>query len=894
MLFQVPLLILASVIVAYGTENVAWPQSIKRTNYGVIFNSAGVIDVTPSVWHVTFVVPMPETYTELPNLVENICTTATTQNADESANGQGKPRNREPLLIDKTDISLQRNIGTFKLQPVNSSEENEDNQKLLSEICHLFESYTKEKRIINKAIQKSQDELNVLLPLATDRSTRALLGFLGHIAQDLTGVALLSDVNNINKHINAYQQLTKENRERILQIGESIGSITEIQAQNAELLKKAVLYGRTRTDAIAKNLQGDIDNVRENLTNLILNLHYYGVLEIEALRDIYSNFNQYKEAAEALLKGKLHKFLVPIHTMQETLHHIAEHLPSYGKFQLVHKQIETYYLMKYVTFSRIRNTLFVQISVPIASEESLFYLYQVHTMPMLITPQHTQRSKISLINEFFGISADKKRYITMSDQQLHSCRGEFIRRCTVFPLATKWSKPSCPLAIYEDDVDLIQRYCDVIIVDDHEGLQNPVAWRLDEEAHYLLSNVRNNNLTVQCENGHESVKLLDCDPCIVVLPCHCRVESTDFMLAASLDSCNTTNEVVKLHPLNLAALANFIPVQHLRQFNSKTFLKSPPITTIPEIKIISKDMNGVLTKETTGVKSLKKLAEEIKKGHNVYESMSSKLVSQLGLMANEVVAKSTPIISWVALIIATMSLLFTVYANCRIMAFVPFTHAFDLRFEEAKSTPLAPEEDKSILENISPHVYHHSGTAIILIVTIILVLIVRNICNKIIERQEKDKENPIHTRIILALYDDTDVITFPLLVCPIKADKIKSVPVGRIFNKPILSFNKIMIKWNVTVIGLTLPDRIKINLFTEYFTTRKILSNLRHFRLVAIQGDNYYQLHSHGPNQLMRKIEDQRQRNEALRRFISMRAPKVRNFNDVTPSAPCERELNDY
>ena len=103
-----------------------------------------------------------------------------------------------------------------------------------------------------------------------------------------------------------------------------------------------------------------------------------------------------------------------------------------------------------------------------------------------------------------------------------------------------------------------------------------------------------------------------------------------------------------------------------------------------------------------------------------------------------------------------------------------------------------------------------------------------------------------------------------------------------------------MIKWNVTVIGLTLPDRIKINLFTEYFTTRKILLNLRHFRLVAIQGDNYYQLHSHGPNQLMRKIEDQRQRNEALRRFISMRAPKVRNFNDVTPSAPCERELNDY
>ena len=170
-------------------------------------------------------------------------------------------------------------------------------------------------------------------------------------------------------------------------------------------------------------------------------------------------------------------------------------------------------------------------------------------------------------------------------------------------------------------------------------------------------------------------KKLRCTLCIVKLACHCYIQSDTQFLQPHASNCDRrVSETTVEHPENLPALAHFLSDLSLSNINSKSFFKDMDKTDILHLNIISRHLEDVLQQEEINHISVKHVAEAIKRDLKVYIYATSKLLTNLGYCSNTIVAQSTQVISWVAMIMANIALMLTIYANCRVMTIIPGTY----------------------------------------------------------------------------------------------------------------------------------------------------------------------------------------------------------------------------
>lgn len=836
-------------------------KRIERINFGVHFDAQGIIDVSTSKWHSTFVIKMP-IYQERDDLVEIPCTD-------------------EPL-IDLTPKQADGNSFDVHLRSRNltTMAPETGQEQLLNDICQIFNAYLDEKRNLSKAITSRLIQTDLILPSSTNRDERAIFGFLGSFAHDLTGLALQSDVDKLNNHIDAYQQLTRENREQIVTIGNTVEHLIEIQSKSTRLLEKAVQLNAKRTDIVTKYLKEDIQTVKRDVTDLILDLHWNGVLQGNVLRDILYNADLQLEATEILLKGYLPKYFVSPEDIKMSLEHINAKLADFhGEFSLVYTEIGSYYTLKDVTFSRRNDTLFIKLGVPISNQHNaMFYLYRLYLTPMPITPDHEERTVIDLENEYFGISKEKQLYITLSHEEIQMCRGAHVKRCPQYPLIHKWSDQNCYTALYEDNFDAVMKYCKVILANQKE--QQVRVLFIEETSQFLVSGLKKEKATIICQGKAE--RPLSCDSCLLRLPCHCHLESKKHLLSSNINTCNMTADVEITHPLNLPALAQFIPPEQLQHFNSKSFLNVTPNTNIPRLAVVNNMLEGVLKEEDSSHISLKKIAEHIKNGKKMYVSNSAKLIDRLGFLAKETVAKSTPIISWIALVLSTFALLLTIYANCRMFAFIPVARAVDFNLQEKSTTQLpGKSNDDNDDDQIMHHVYNSIGHVTVIIIVIGIMIVLYKIYLSYMKHRQEEKEAPIHSRILAVFYSKTEVVVQHIMVSPLAGRDVK-MGVRHVFRKPRTSFNTLHFDWSFLNINVILPERVQVPTMS-IFAIKKILKDLTCFKIVAVQGTDYFEIYKwdHNAFLLQSKLN--------LHRTQSMRLPRLTRhaeFEQPTPTAP--------
>ena len=331
---------------------------------------------------------------------------------------------------------------------------------------------------------------------------------------------------------------------------------------------------------------------------------------------------------------------------------------------------------------------------------------------------------------------------------------------------------------------------------------------------------------VICPSG--AVQKLRCTLCIVKLACHCYIQSDTQFLQPHASNCDRrVSETTVEHPVNLPALAHFLSDLSLSNINSKSFFKDMDKTDIYHLNIISRHLEDVLQQEEINHISVKHVAEAIKRDLKVYIYATSKLLTNLGYSSNTIVAQSTPIISWIAMIMASIVLVLTIYANCRVMAIIPGAYGFKLQLDDQlqDNTPPSAPLSTNIFYHDLYRFIHSLSNAIIVLVIIIMMATIYYIYCKYVSGRQREKQLPVHTVLLVALYTKDDAFTKHLMITPLHPSKIKLLNL-RNFQPPTLSgWTTLQFNWSFLRAPITLSKSIDISI-TDHFKVKKCLAEL--------------------------------------------------------------------
>ena len=148
------------------------------------------------------------------------------------------------------------------------------------------------------------------------------------------------------------------------------------------------------------------------------------------------------------------------------------------------------------------------------------------------------------------VSHDSEFYATLSQEDISSCTGRNPAFCTLNKALTPATTPSCEYGLFANNKVTVNAHCDFRFV--HNQI-NPKVMELNPNTILLY---RTPVLSLECNNEQKMVS--GCDFCIMKFPCMCSVTKSQFYLQPRLTACqNTTNNITKLHPLNLALLQQF-------------------------------------------------------------------------------------------------------------------------------------------------------------------------------------------------------------------------------------------------------------------------------------------------------------------------------------------------
>ena len=118
-----------------------------------------------------------------------------------------------------------------------------------------------------------------------------------------------------------------------------------------------------------------------------------------------------------------------------------------------------------------------------------------------------------------------------------------------------------------------------------------------------------------------------CGFCIMKFPCMCSVTTTQFYLQPRLTGCqNETQNITKLHPLNLALLQQFFDPAVVKHIYADTAFLRPVNISTPAFKIYKHKMSNILADDMKGHLSLKRMADKAKNDETIFKTLSEPLL----------------------------------------------------------------------------------------------------------------------------------------------------------------------------------------------------------------------------------------------------------------------------
>ena len=471
-------------------------------------------------------------------------------------------------------------------------------------------------------LNETASQIRQLLPVThmpkKQRTKRALLGFIGQFSKSLFGTATTDDVNIIAQHINALTKNTLHIANELTQRDHKFSSFMSTLDKRMSNAMQGIVINheaiRMATESIAAS-ERNVQNEFASLTSIVLH-------NVQQAALIEHKLNEFKLGVLNLVQGKISPLLLSADILSKTIHHIQRILnDKFQGFHLIQKNPAFYYNHGKFIYARISaNKLFVTVKFPIASMAQPFKLFKIISLPVPINSTAQQATQLLNLAPFFAISTNGEFYTNIPTDEFTQCFGTQSLHCPFKPTLLAKTKPSCEMALFQNNKNDIFAQCDFRVLWHKQPSQlieiNPTS--------LLVYNTPLLSLT--CSSGQKVIQ--GCTFCLVKIPCLCSVSTQTLLFSASIGTCQkqTSENVTYLHPINLALLQHFFDSSTLNALSGTTMYDHPINVTIPQLHMFNHKFKSIIAQDKKAHLSLKRIAHSVKNQDVIFESLTESLL----------------------------------------------------------------------------------------------------------------------------------------------------------------------------------------------------------------------------------------------------------------------------
>ena len=469
------------------------------------------------------------------------------------------------------------------------------------------------------SIKSTVRNIKLLIP-EIKNSTRyrrrsSVLPWMSGLLRVAFGTAEDHDVQHILKHNSKLQQQNQNLGKAFQQQEKELASFMEATDQRMENAIKGIELNHQLFNNITRSLQHSLVASMQlwaKFNDLMLkHLKNAQLLELR--------MQQLAIGVQAMIKGKLSPFLIPVSALNATLNQVQMALhKNYPEFHIANTKLDYYYDTLNVAIGRTGNTLVATISIPITSSSNMFKVYEVLSFPVPLNQSTTHASQLLNTAPYFAVSSN--HFIEISRFMYSQCAGDKFKHCSIILGQQNFNNPTCLSAIFYKLPSLVKQLCDFRFL--HSGLQQFILEL--EPGKVLLSSVPSVN--IQCANK-AAITEKGCTYCVFEIPCHCTVKTGIFELPARINNCHfVQSQITKLYPVNLGLLQHFFDEISLNFASGDTLYDHVFNASIPHFQLFEHKFSKTMALDQKLHLSLKHMADSAKNNSVIYQSLVDPIV----------------------------------------------------------------------------------------------------------------------------------------------------------------------------------------------------------------------------------------------------------------------------
>ena len=449
------------------------------------------------------------------------------------------------------------------------------------------------------------------------RGKRALFGFIGQISKTAFGTATMDDVNLLARHINTLKNQESKLIKSVQQHENHLSSFIQASDERMSNLRSGIEQNHMAITHIHTQLQGSF----QTLENSIITMNKIMARQIEQSQKWEWVLNELIAGIFSLVEGKLSPAIIPVNNMEQAVKGIKSILHNkYPGFHLnIPHPVDAYKTNKFV-YTRNGSKLYIAVKFQMSPFQRPLSLYKILSYPVPINSTSNHATQLLNVPEYFAVTENKQYYATFSSAEFIACSKSFHWSCKFNKVLSPATHESCIMSIFQNDKALIKKHCDF------RFLINHLFSQIIEISKSEILVYQSDLLEFDCKNGKRMIK--GCNFCKLVVPCECSISTSQMYLSPRLASChNKTQNITKLHPINLALLQQFFDTPTLSNMSGDSLFEDMPEIDVPQFQLYNHTMSNVLADDTKKHLSLKKMANKAKQDAVIFQSLTEPLLN---------------------------------------------------------------------------------------------------------------------------------------------------------------------------------------------------------------------------------------------------------------------------
>lgn len=837
-------------------------EAVFRENFGVVFTHVGLMESVQDVWHQTFAVDVSSPILPAFTMPCKSRTRTRTRNKRDTRAFRGEisfqgTRCEHPDAhggcSGTTTMATTSTTSTPSTLEIRQQPNSSASMPYFERFCPAIKGYERRHRLLIRAIRRAQKETDLLLPSPKLRSRhrRGLFNAVGEIYKSLFGTATVTDQRVLGRHIDKIAENNRLTLNRLHFIEDAFESYMKKNNEHADSVRDAIILTNQAVNLTRIQIQAEIDQLTKRDADTINFLHLINIHYTAALSDVLHTLTTRNEGIHKLLQGFLPPEFVSGYELERTLAGIKQNLSENDNIELTHENFAYYYHIRDITYSRINDTLFIKLKMPLSSTSDLFDIYRFHSVPMPIGHNRSESTRITVDKDYLAVSQNRRFYATLSETEYEICVGDTYKRCDKLLMVQETLKPNCMYALFMDNVKLVAKLCNSV----HTGRTSPSTVLTTKPGKYFVSST-DSRWTQYCPDIAPKY-IPACTHCIISVPCKCALKGHDFYIPPTYSACAIGN-VNYLHSVNLPVLYEFYKhSKDVFNISSRDTFQTPLSVKLPQLNIVEDKLTSVVTDLTNNEFSLKKIAKNVREDRKMYATPTAQLADNLGLFSRPETDIWLTTLTAFNLFCSLVALILAIRNFKLIGCLQPVAaRSFDFIDFETTHAPKSPEDfEYDMYELIKISI---TAFAFLFVIALAITIYYRLRKRYMLEKKSAQcpmLSLPFHTTIYAILYGNGNYYMIQVSVTPFEVDQLTSIHLSDRFQKPVyhpglFGINgKLVCDWRsfelknkATSEPLRLETTFKTSVF-DYATIKDVIEHLTVVKFIGYYYDRCFELY---------------------------------------------------